>query len=87
LEPEEIVGVCNFNGEIVYFIKWKRQAVVSYISSEHAANLYTEAIIQFHEKYNWQIVDTAKPHLQHGGNAMRPVKPPKKFKNQRAYLQ
>ncbi|XP_022174053.1 uncharacterized protein LOC111036359 [Myzus persicae] len=84
LEPEEIVGACNFNGEIVYFIKWKRQVAVSYISSAHAANLYSEAIIQFHEKYNWQIID--KPHRQHGGNAMCPVEPAKRFKNQRAYL-
>ncbi|XP_060858119.1 uncharacterized protein LOC132935544 [Metopolophium dirhodum] len=86
LEPEEIVGACNFNGEIVYFFKWKRQVAVSYITSEHAANLYSEAIIKFHEKYNWKIVDTATSQQQHGGNAVRPVKPTKGFKNQLAYL-
>jgi len=86
LEPEEIVGASNFNGEIVYFFKWKRQVAVSYISSEHAAILYPEAIIKFHETYNWQIVDTATSQQQHGGNAVRPVKPTKGFKKQCAHL-
>jgi len=75
LEPEEIVGACNFSGEIVYFFKWKRQVAVSYITSKDAANLYSEALIKFHEKYNWQIVNTATSQQQHGGNAVRSVKP------------
>lgn len=84
LEPEEIVGACNFNGEIVYFIKWKRQAAVSYISSEDAANLYTDAIIKFHEKHNWQIFHNTKPRLEHGGNTKRSRNLGKGLKNQRA---
>lgn len=79
------MGVCNFNGEIVYFFKWKHQVAISYISSDHAANLYTEAIIKFHENYNWQIVDTATSQQQRGV-AVRPVKPKQGFKNQRDYL-
>jgi len=87
LEPEKIVGACNFNGEIVYFIKWKRHTTISYISSEDAANLYTDAIIKFHEQYNWQVVDTYKSHLEHGGNAKRSKNPTKGFKKQRANYQ
>lgn len=86
MEPEEIVGACNFNGEIVYFFKWKCQVAVSYISSEHAASLYPEAIIKFHEKYNWQIVDKATSQWQHRGNAVRPVNLTQGFKNHQ-YLQ
>ncbi|KAF0747986.1 Chromobox 1 [Aphis craccivora] len=70
LEPEEIIGACNFNGEIVYFMKWKREDEISYISSEHASNLYTEATIKFHEKYNniSQIVTTGVLPQQHDGS-------------------
>jgi len=80
------VGASNFNGEIVYFFKWKCQVTISYISSAHAANLYPETIIKFHEKYNWQIVDTATSQQQHRGNAVRPVKRTQTFKNQCAFL-
>ncbi|XP_026820040.1 uncharacterized protein LOC113558723 isoform X1 [Rhopalosiphum maidis] len=81
LEPEEIIGACNFNGEIVYFMKWKRQVEISYISSEHASKLYTEATIKFHEKYNniSQTVATDVSHLQKEGSvARRRVGRPKK---------
>lgn len=66
LVPEEIVGACKFNGEIMYFIKWKHQVGISYISSEHASKLYSEALIKFHEKYNtsWERLEFILPPNQ-----------------------
>ncbi|XP_025203300.1 uncharacterized protein LOC112600319 [Melanaphis sacchari] len=80
LVPKEIIGACNFNGEIVYFIKWKHQDEISYISSEHASNLYPEVTIKFHEKYNniSQAVTTGRSLQQHDGRtAHRRVGRPK----------
>jgi len=60
LEPEEIVGACKFNGEVLYFFKWKHHAALSYISSSDAGNLYSNAILKFHEKNSWPIIKKNK---------------------------